>query len=158
MPEVFSSTYDVRKILAAASRLRDGKELELPGPAMVRHELMKRIKDTEISALLTKQTAAHEGTHQVLQNIGVQPRLSAWPLWLVEGLAEYCATPSCSRAGEPTWDGLGQINSLHMATLRELADPLSLSMKGPGERVKSLIRKPGEPIVESLLSSSPACT
>jgi oleate hydratase len=54
VPEVFSSTYDVRKILAAASRLRDGKELEIPGPAMVRHELMKRIKDTEISALLTE--------------------------------------------------------------------------------------------------------
>ncbi len=54
VPEVFSSTYDVRKILAAASRLRDGKEIEIPGPAMVRHELMKRIKDTEISALLTE--------------------------------------------------------------------------------------------------------
>jgi oleate hydratase len=52
VPEVFNSTYDVRKLLAAASRLRDGKEIEVPGPALVRHQLMKRIKDTEISELL----------------------------------------------------------------------------------------------------------
>ena len=52
VPEVFNSTYDVRKILAAVFRLRDGKEIELPGPALVRHEVMKRIKDTEISELL----------------------------------------------------------------------------------------------------------
>jgi oleate hydratase len=52
VPEVFDSTYDVRKILAAAARLRDGKEIELPGPAPVRHLLKKRIKDTEIAELL----------------------------------------------------------------------------------------------------------
>jgi hypothetical protein len=107
--------------------------------------------EPEINALLTTQTVAHEGTHQILQNIGVQPRLSAWPAWLVEGLAEYCGAPACPRNGQPTWDGLGQINSLHMATLRELEDPLSLSMKGPEERLGSLIRKPGQPVVEALL-------
>ncbi|APW60603.1 DUF1570 domain-containing protein [Paludisphaera borealis] len=110
--------------------------------------------EPEISALLTTQTVAHEGTHQILQNIGVQPRLSAWPLWLVEGLAEYCAAPLSSRKGAPTWDGLGQINSLHMATLRELDDPLSLSMKGPDDRLRSRLRKPGQPMVEAMLRKS----
>ena len=107
--------------------------------------------EPEISALLSTQTAAHEGTHQILQNIGVQPRLSAWPPWLVEGLAEYCASPASSRKGEPTWDGLGQINSLHMATLRELDDPLSISMREPDDRVRPLTRRPGQPIVETMI-------
>ena len=42
----------MRTLLAAASRLRDGKEIEVPGPELVRDLLMKRIKDTEISELL----------------------------------------------------------------------------------------------------------
>src|SRR5262249_29254844 len=46
-----------------------------------------------VAALRRPQTVAHEGTHQILQNIGVHPRLAPWPPWLVEGLAEYCATP-----------------------------------------------------------------
>ncbi len=77
-----------------------------------------------ISYLRKPQTVAHEGAHQILANIGVQPRLSAWPLWLIEGLAEYCATPAHTKKGL-VWDKLGMINSLHMATLRELADPLA---------------------------------
>ena len=107
--------------------------------------------EPEISALLSTQTAAHEGTHQILQNIGVQPRLSAWPAWLVEGLAEYCASPAYSGRGEPTWHGLGQINSLHMATLRELDDPISISMREPDDGDRTLSRKPGQPIVETML-------
>ncbi|TFC06061.1 oleate hydratase, partial [Cryobacterium sp. MDB2-33-2] len=52
VPEVFNSTYDVRTLLTAASLLRDGKEIEVPGPAMVRDLLMKQIKNTEIGELL----------------------------------------------------------------------------------------------------------
>src|SRR5205823_68044 len=37
----------------------------------------------EVAALRKPQTVAHEGTHQILQNIGIQPRLGDWPLWLV---------------------------------------------------------------------------
>ena len=59
----------------------------------------------EVTALRKPQTVAHEGTHQILQNIGVQPRLSAWPIWLVEGLAEYCATPGSAARKESAWDG-----------------------------------------------------
>ena len=39
-------------MLFRSSRLRDGKEIEVPGPALVRDQLMKRIKDSEISELL----------------------------------------------------------------------------------------------------------
>ncbi len=38
-------------------------------------------------------TIAHEGIHQILHNIGVQQRLSRWPMWLSEGLAEYLRRP-----------------------------------------------------------------
>jgi len=106
----------------------------------------------EVSALRKPQTVVHEGTHQVLQNIGVHPRLSAWPIWLVEGLAEYCATPASSRkGGKPTWDGLGMISGLHLATIRELEDPLSVAIRGRDARSRAPVREPGKPLVESLI-------
>ena len=106
----------------------------------------------EISALRKPQTVAHEGTHQILQNIGVHPRLSSWPIWLVEGLAEYCASPCMARkGGKPLWDGLGMINGLHMATIRELDDPLSLKVVGDGPPVKPIVREPGKSLVETLV-------
>ena len=74
----------------------------------------------EVAGLRRPQTVAHEGTHQVLQNIGVQPRLAAWPAWLSEGLAEYCAPTSTDRRGR--WDNVGKVNPFHMATFRDLAD------------------------------------
>ncbi|MEY9678142.1 MULTISPECIES: oleate hydratase [Bradyrhizobium] len=43
VPEVFNSTYDIRKLLAAMGRLRDGNEIEIPGPAFLR-ELILRLK------------------------------------------------------------------------------------------------------------------
>ena len=51
----------------------------------------------EVAAMRRPQTVAHEGVHQVLQNIGLQPRLAPWPPWLVEGLAEYCGTTRARR-------------------------------------------------------------
>lgn len=54
VPEVYNSTYDIRKLLAATSRLRDGEELKIPGGPLVRNLLMKRIDDTEIGELLTE--------------------------------------------------------------------------------------------------------
>jgi hypothetical protein len=80
--------------------------------------------EPKLLALRKPQTVAHEGAHQILANIGVQPRLSAWPLWLIEGLAEFCATPARTKKGL-AWDRLGTPNALHMATLRELDDPVS---------------------------------
>ncbi|MGP0065457.1 MAG: DUF1570 domain-containing protein [Isosphaeraceae bacterium] len=96
-------------------------------------------QNPKVSALRKPQTVAHEGAHQILSNIGVQPRLSLWPLWLIEGLAEYCATPSFKKKGV-TWDRPGTINALHMATLRELDDPLAIDFEGGGARPKAVKR------------------
>lgn len=52
VPEVFNSTYDVRDLLTATSRLRDGEEFKLPGPAFLRKWLISKIDETEIGELL----------------------------------------------------------------------------------------------------------
>ena len=52
VPEVFNSTYDVRKLLDAAGRLRDGKAIDIPGPEFVRNLLIKKLDKTQIGALL----------------------------------------------------------------------------------------------------------
>ena len=52
VPEVFNSTYDVRKLLAATGRLRDGAPLDIPGPASLRERLMGKLERTEVGALL----------------------------------------------------------------------------------------------------------
>ena len=92
-------------------------------------------QNPRVSALRKPQTVAHEGAHQVLSNIGVQPRLAAWPLWLIEGLAEYCATPTFKKKGV-TWEKPGLTNALHMATLRELDDPLAIDPENGGVQAR----------------------
>ncbi len=52
VPEVFNSTYDIRMLLAASGRLRDGREIDIPGPAFVRNLLMKELDKTQIGVLL----------------------------------------------------------------------------------------------------------
>ncbi len=52
VPEVFNSTYDVRALLSATGRLRDGKEIDLPGPAFLQTMLMNKLDKTQIGALL----------------------------------------------------------------------------------------------------------
>lgn len=52
VPEVFSSTYDIRVLLGATGRLRDGKEIDIPGPAFLRNLLMKKLDKTQIGVLL----------------------------------------------------------------------------------------------------------
>ncbi|UEM11253.1 oleate hydratase [Bradyrhizobium barranii subsp. barranii] len=47
VPEVFNSAYDIRKLLAAIGRLRDGKEGEIPGTAFLRQLILKDIGATE---------------------------------------------------------------------------------------------------------------
>jgi hypothetical protein len=103
----------------------------------------------EAAAMRKPQTVAHEGTHQILQNVGIQSRLSAWPLWLVEGLAEYCAAPVTTRKGVG-WKGLGIVNPLHMATIRDLEDPLSLEVMSTAR--PKVGRDPGAPLVEYLVT------
>ncbi|WFU40157.1 oleate hydratase [Bradyrhizobium sp. CB82] len=54
VPEVFNSTYDIRKLLAAMGRLRDGNEIEIPGPAFLRKLILKKIKATKLGELFNK--------------------------------------------------------------------------------------------------------
>lgn len=62
-------------------------------------------------------TIAHEGVHQVLHNIGVQRRLSRWPVWFAEGLAEYFAPTELGKGVR--WKGVGLVNDLRMHELSE---------------------------------------
>jgi hypothetical protein len=62
-------------------------------------------------------TIAHEGVHQILHNIGVQQRMSIWPMWLSEGLAEFFAPTTVD--GKLRWKGPGQVNDLRMFELEE---------------------------------------
>jgi hypothetical protein len=77
----------------------------------------RALEANRLAALRQPQTVAHEGTHQILQNIGVQPRRADWPAWLVEGLAELAAAPPNPRGD---WAGFSKVVPLHMATLDEL--------------------------------------
>lgn len=62
-------------------------------------------------------TVAHEGTHQILHNIGVQQRLSVWPMWISEGMAEFLAPTSVGK--RLTWKGAAQVNDLRMFELEQ---------------------------------------
>jgi hypothetical protein len=103
----------------------------------------------EVAALRKPQTVAHEGTHQILQNIGIHPRLGDWPIWLVEGLAEYCSPPTMTRRGA-AWGGMGLVNPMHMATIRDLDDPASQFVQGMSR--PQLGRDRRRPLVEHLVT------
>ncbi len=106
----------------------------------------------EIAALRKPQTVAHEGTHQILANLGVQPRLTPWPLWIVEGLAEYCSTPVMNRKGVTNWGGIGLVNPLHLATIRDLENPVTLQSRGPQPPRKQRMPLVGEIVMRTELS------
>lgn len=71
----------------------------------------------DIARCQSLSTIAHEGAHQILHNIGVQKRLSVWPIWLSEGLAEYFAPTSTGKRLQ--WKGAGQVNDLRMFELEQ---------------------------------------
>ncbi len=54
VPEVFNSTYDLRFLLKATSRLRDGEEVHLPGPSPLRNWLLNKLDDNQVGLLLTE--------------------------------------------------------------------------------------------------------
>ncbi|MGB7347680.1 MAG: DUF1570 domain-containing protein [Pirellulaceae bacterium] len=66
----------------------------------------------EIAVKSAISTIAHEGAHQILHNIGVQQRLSRWPMWLSEGIAEFYAPTSVQKGVR--WSGIGSTNQLRM--------------------------------------------
>ncbi|MCA1530840.1 myosin-cross-reactive antigen [Bradyrhizobium sp. SUTN9-2] len=47
VPEVFNSTYDIRKLLAAIGILRDGKKVRIPGSTLLRELMLKNIDAME---------------------------------------------------------------------------------------------------------------
>ncbi|MGC3995547.1 MAG: oleate hydratase [Propionicimonas sp.] len=53
VPEVFNSTYDIRYLLKATSRLRDGAAVDLPGPNFLKGRLYDRLDNTQMGELLT---------------------------------------------------------------------------------------------------------
>jgi hypothetical protein len=71
----------------------------------------------EIAVKRAISTIAHEGAHQILHNIGVQKRLSRWPMWLSEGLAEFYAPTSVQRGVR--WSGIGSTNQLRMMEIEQ---------------------------------------
>lgn len=68
-------------------------------------------------------TVAHEGVHQILHNIGVQQRLSRWPMWISEGVPEYFAPTSVDKSLR--WKGAGQVNDLQVKAI------LAMIKQGP---------------------------
>jgi oleate hydratase len=52
VPEVFASTYDVRKLLAALSALRDGASLDVPVPRALGSAVRRAIDKTVVGKLL----------------------------------------------------------------------------------------------------------
>jgi hypothetical protein len=78
---------------------------------------------------------AHEGVHQILFNIGVQQRLSRWPMWISEGLPEFFAPTQTDKGVR--WKGVGLVNDLRQHTLLEY-----LKQRGtapPGELIREVV-------------------
>ncbi len=78
--------------------------------------MYERSRLVEVSPdLAVKQAVAvvaHEGCHQIFANIGVQQRLSDWPMWISEGLPEYFSPTSVDKGVR--WKGVGIVNDLRM--------------------------------------------
>lgn len=53
VPEVFNSTYDIRYLLKATTRLRDGQAVHIPGPNFLTGRLLDRLDNTQMGVLLT---------------------------------------------------------------------------------------------------------
>lgn len=76
-------------------------------------------------------TIIHEGTHQLMFNLGMQTRFSDTPLWLNEGMAMYFEVPDLS--SKNGWRKIGQINFLRMGPL------LHYFRRRPADALKSMI-------------------
>ena len=69
VPEVFNSTYDVRSLVAATSRLRDGAVVDLPGPKHVRDKLLSKFESNEVGELLAEYKLIPDtGTTRTVRN------------------------------------------------------------------------------------------
>lgn len=117
-------------IFSTYQQMREYKEVD-PNVVAFYEPVTNRVVLTEYSRLVQRDpeigipqafgTIAHEGVHQILHNIGVQRRLTRWPAWISEGLAEYFAPLEVSQNG--TWKGVGKRNDLRMLELTRLPAP-----------------------------------
>lgn len=82
-------------------------------------------------------TIAHEGVHQILSNIGVQQRLSTWPMWISEGLPEYFAPTELG--ANIRWKGVGLPNDMRMYSIQEsMQQNLSLA-RGASSIIREVV-------------------
>lgn len=102
---------------------------------MYEESKLARVKP-ELAIQQSISTIAHEGAHQILHNIGVQQRLSVWPMWLSEGLAEYFAPTSIGE--KLKWKGAGQVNDLRMFELEQYLQGRSGDTAG-GEMIEQTV-------------------
>ncbi|MGV9826112.1 oleate hydratase [Gordonia sp. NPDC003429] len=69
VPEVFNSTYDIRSMVAASSRLRDGKMVDLPGPKVVRNKIFGKLESNQVGELLAEyELIPTAGTTRKIRN------------------------------------------------------------------------------------------
>lgn len=85
-------------------------------------------------------TVAHEGTHQILHNIGVQQRLSRWPMWISEGLPEYFSPTTVGKTMR--WKGAGTVNDLRMKAIDEMLKSGARQNSKYGSTVEAVISTP----------------
>lgn len=52
VPEVYASRYDIRYLLSASNALLDGEKPKLPIPALMKHQIMKHFKGTDLEKIL----------------------------------------------------------------------------------------------------------
>ncbi|WP_246112397.1 DUF1570 domain-containing protein [Allorhodopirellula solitaria] len=90
----------------------------------------------QVAIMNSISTVAHEGVHQILHNIGVQQRLSRWPMWLSEGLPEFFAPTSTGPGAK--WKGLGAPNDLRMKEIVE--DVKGGQRLGSGRHLERLVQ------------------
>ncbi len=93
--------------------------------------------DPDLATKQTISTIAHEGAHQILHNIGVQQRLSRWPMWIAEGMAEYLAPTRLGR--RLSWKGAGSVNDLRMLELEFYVKAKAFDA-APGEMVQHTVQ------------------
>ena len=101
-------------------------------------ELGVQAPELEQKEIIT--TVAHEGTHQILHNIGVQRRLSRWPMWISEGLPEYFSPTTVGKTMR--WKGVGTVNDLRMMAIDRMLKNGSRGDGKYGSTVEAVISTP----------------
>lgn len=114
MPKEVAAYYD-----AMTNRIMMYEDLELYDAA------------PEFAAKQAGYVVAHEGVHQLLANVGIDNRMSNWPHWIREGIAEYyCPLKVTSKLIHNAnsdlpervmkWSKAGMVNDLRMYALLKM--------------------------------------